>query len=174
MTSEEYDINLFVPENKSDIKNILSLKDIKTKIELNLINNKVIISDKLADLENKEVGDKIKITDSGNNEYEFIISGICENYVGHYVFMNKETYENNIGNYKTNIVYLKMDDLKYEESLSKTLMDNEHVMSVVLVDSTMNIIDDMLSSLNSVVVILIFLLRLVEILGLECFLSIKF
>lgn len=157
MTSGKYNINLFVPENKSDIKNILSLKDIKTKKELNLENNKVIISDKLADLENKEVGDKIKITDSENNEYEFIISGICENYVGHYVFMNKETYENNIGNYKTNIVYLKIDDLKNQESLSKTLMDNEHVMSVVGVDSTMSIIDDMLRSLNSVVVILIFL-----------------
>lgn len=157
MTSGKYDINLFVPENKSDIKNILSLKDVKTKKELTLKNNKVIISDKLADLENKEVGDKIKITDSENNEYEFIISGICENYVGHYVFMNKETYENNIGNYKTNIVYLKIDDLKNQESLSKTLMDNEYVMSVVGVDSTMSIIDDMLRSLNSVVVILIFL-----------------
>lgn len=157
MTSGKYDINLFVPENKSDIKNILSLKDVKTKKELKLENNKVIISDKLADLENKEVGDKIKITDSENNEYEFIISGICENYVGHYVFMNKETYENNIGNYKTNIIYLKIDDLKNQESLSKTLMDNEYVMSVVGVDSTMSIIDDMLRSLNSVVVILIFL-----------------
>ena len=157
MTSGKYDINLFVPENKSDIKNILSLKDVKTKKELKLENNKVIISDKLADLENKEVGDKIKVTDSENNEYEFIISGICENYVGHYVFMNKETYENNIGNYKTNIVYLKIDDLKNQESLSKTLMDNEYVMSVVGVDSTMSIIDDMLRSLNSVVVILIFL-----------------
>lgn len=157
MTSGKYDINLFVPESKSNIKNILSLKDVKTKKELELVNNKVIISDKLADLENKEVGDKIKIMDSENNEYEFIISGICENYVGHYVFMDKETYENNIGNYKTNVVYLKMDDLKNEESLSKTLMNKDYVMSIVSVDSTMSIIDDMLRSLNSVVVILIFL-----------------
>lgn len=157
MTSEKYDINLFIPENKSNIKNILSLKDTKTKKELELVNNKVIISDKLADLENKVVGDKIKIKDSGNNEYEFIISGICENYVGHYVFMNKETYENNIGNYKTNIVYLRMDDLKHGESLSKTLMSKDYVMSIVSIDSTMSIVDDMLKSLNSVVVILIFL-----------------
>ena len=37
------------------------------------------------------------------------------------------------------------------------LMKKDYVMSIVSVDSTMSIIDDMLSSLNSVVVILIFL-----------------
>ena len=157
MTSEGYNINLFVPENINEIKNVLNLRDNDTKKKLSLIPNKVIVSDKLADLENKKVGDKIKLIDSENNEYEFIISGICENYVGHYVFMDKETYEENITSYKTNIIYLKIDDLKNEESLSKMLMKKDYVMSIVSVDSTMSIIDDMLSSLNSVVVILIFL-----------------
>lgn len=157
MSSKDYDINLFVPENENDIKNVLNLKDVKTGKILKLYNNKVIITDKLAELENKKVGDKIKITNSDNKEYEFIISGICENYVGHYIFMNKETYEKNIGTYVTNIVYLNIDNLKNEDALSKTLMKDNNVISIISIASTINTVNNMLESLNSVVLILIFL-----------------
>ncbi len=157
MMLDNYSINLFVPDKSEEVKNVLKLRDVKTKKKLTLAYNKVIISDKLADLENKKVGDKIKLVDAENNEYEFIISGICENYVGHYVFMDKETYENKIGPYQTNITYLKIDDLKNEESLSKSLMKNDNVMSIISADSTINGVNDMLKSLNSVVLILIFL-----------------
>lgn len=157
MTSMNYSINLFVPEYENNIKNILALKDVKTGKKLKLENNKVIITDKLAELENKKIGDKIKIISSDNKEYEFVISGICKNYVGHYVFMNKKTYEDNIGSYVTNIVYLNIDNLKNEEKLSKKLMENENVISIISVASTINNVDDMLNSLNSVVLILIVL-----------------
>lgn len=157
MTSENYGINLFIPENESDIKNALNLKDVKTGRYLDLVTNKVIITDKLAELEDKKVGDKITITDSENNEYEFVVSGICENYVGHYVFMNKETYEKNIGPYETNVTYLNIDDLKNEKTLSTALLKNDNVMSVISINTTISGVDDMLSSLNSVVLILIIL-----------------
>lgn len=157
MTSDNYEINLFVPENKDSIKNAVKIKDVKTGRPLELINDKVVISDKLAELEDKKVGDKIKLTDSNNNEYKFIISGICENYVGHYIFMNKETYEKNIKHYETNIVYLNIDNVKNEDSLSTALLQNDNVMSVISVNSTINSVDDMLKSLDSVVLILIIL-----------------
>ena len=99
MLSDGYSLNIFVPDNDSDIKDILDLRDVKTKKKLTLENNKIVISDKLSQLTNKKVGDKLKIIDSSNKTYEFVISGICENYVGHYVFMNKNTYEKNIDKY---------------------------------------------------------------------------
>lgn len=157
MTSQDYGINLFVLENESDINNILNLRDLKTGKALKFVDDKVIISDKLADLENKKIGDKIKITSLDNKEYEFIISAICENYVGHYVFMNKYTYEKNIDRYNVNISYLNIDNLVNEEKISKKIMSNENVISIISVASTIDTINDMLNSLNSVVLILIFL-----------------
>ena len=156
MKVSKYDVNVFVPEN-NDLKGLINLRDVKTKKNLHLEDNKVIISDKLSALTKKDVGDKIILKLSDNKTYEFIISGICENYVGHYVFMNKNTYQNKVDNYQTNIVYLKIDDLKNEEKLSKSLLENDNVMSVMSVNSSVNTVNDMLKSLNSVVAILIFL-----------------
>ena len=151
-----YDVNIFVPY-ENDIKGIVNLKSLDTGEKLNLEENKVIISDKLSELIDKKVGDKIILKDSSNKEYKFVISGICENYVSNYVFMDKNTYEKNIGEYNTNISFLKLDDLKVEESLSRKILENNNVMSIMSVNQTIKSVNNMLKSLNSVVAILIFL-----------------
>lgn len=150
-------INIFVPFNEKDMNEIANLRDLKTGKKLHLKDNEVIISDKLAQLIKKNKGDKITITDSNNKEYTFTITDICENYVSHYVFMNKKTYEDNIGTYETNITYLKIDDLKNEDVLSKALLKNDNVMSIMSVNQTIKNVNNMLKSLNSVVLILIVL-----------------
>ena len=119
MMVEGYNINMFVPLNNTDLYSVMKLRDVKTKEILKLEDNKVIISDKLSRLTNKKVGDKITLKESSGQEHTFTISGVCENYVGHYIFMSKKTYELNIGNYETNIVYLDIDDLKNEEITTK-------------------------------------------------------
>lgn len=152
-----YQVNLMVPEDSNDLKYVLNLKDKETKEKLKLIDNKVIISDKLSDLTNKKINDKIIIKTTDNKEYEFIISGICENYVGHYIFMNKNTYEENIDNFKINISYLKLNNLKNEEKLAKELLKNDEVMTIMSLNTTIENVNNSLSSLNSVVIILILL-----------------
>lgn len=156
-TTGDYNINIFVPNDDNNIKNVLDLRSLNTGKKLDLEDNKIVISDKLSELTNKKTGDKLTITDSENKTYEFIISGVCENYVGHYVFINKDTYEENFGEYNTNIVYINIDNLKNEEKISTALLENDNVMSVMSVNSTINSVDDMLKTLNSVVLILIIL-----------------
>lgn len=157
MTTDGYDVNIFVADNTKDLEKVINLKDVKTAKTLKVQDNKVIISDKLAELINKKIGDKITLKEADEKTHTFEISGICENYVGHYVFMAKNTYEKNVSSYKTNIVYLNIDNLKNEEQLSTALLKNDNVMSVMSVNSTINGVNDMLKSLNSVVLILIFL-----------------
>ena len=154
-TSNGYSVNILTTQD--ELNGILSLNDVKTKEKLELEDNKVVISDKLADLTNTKVNDKITFEDANGISYEFTVSDICENYVGHYVFMNKKTYENNIGNYSTNVVFVKATDDKYEEEISRKLLDSEEVMTVISTESTIRTVDDMLKSLDSVVVILIIL-----------------
>ena len=157
MTSNNININIFVPFDEKDMREITNLKELNTGEKLKLKDNEVVISDKLSQLIKKNKGDKIIIKDSNNKEYTFIISGICENYVSHYVFMNKKTYEDNIGTYETNITYLKIDNLKNEEKLSRQLLKDDNVMSIMSVNQTIKGVNDMLKSLNSVVLILIVL-----------------
>lgn len=157
LTVDGYDINTFVPYDDTKFKEIVKLKDLESEKITKIQDDKVIITDKLAKLTNKKAGDEITLKSSDGKEYTFTISSVCENYVGHYVFMNKNTYEKNIGDYETNIVYLKVNDLKKEDKLAESLLKNDNVMSVISVDSTISSVDDMLKSLNSVVAILIFL-----------------
>lgn len=156
-TSKRYAINLFVPNDTKELETILDLRELDAGKKLSLEDDKIVISDKLSQLTNKVKGDKLTITDSEGNKYEFMISGVSENYVGHYVFMNKKTYVNKIGKYDTNVVFMKLDDLKHEEKISSRLLENDNVMSVISVNGTIKTIDDMLKSLDSVVFILIIL-----------------
>lgn len=157
MMAGGYSVNAFVPYDENELEQILNLRDLKTGKKLKLKDDEVIISDKLAQLVNKKEKDKITLKSADGKTYTFVISAVCENYVGHYVFMNKNTYEKNIGDYKTNIVYLKIDDLKNEKQLSTALLKNDNIMGVISVDATISSVDDMLKSLNSVVAILIVL-----------------
>ena len=157
MTTDKYSINIFIPEDEKELNKIVNLKDKNTKQKLTLKDNEIIITDKLAALTNKKVGDKFTITNTNKETYEFIISDICENYVGHYVYMNKNTYENNIDKYKTNVVYLNVDNIKNEKTLIKKLLENKNIISVVSISTTLKGIEKTFKSLNSIVLILIIL-----------------
>lgn len=155
--SIEYGITIFVPSNKEDLKNILILRDKKTKEEITLKTGKIVITDKFAQLKKKKVGDTLILKDAKNNPHTFEISGICENYIAHYVFMDKETYESNMGIYKSNIAYYTIDDSKYDDEIAKNLLENDGVMSITSMSVAMDSVYNMLKSLNSVVLILIIL-----------------
>ena len=160
ITSYEVDktsIYLMVIENEDDIKNVLNINDINTSKKLSLESNKVIISDKLSDLTKNKVNDNIMLKSPTGNKYKFNVSGVFKNYAGHYVIMNKSTYEKQLGEYKINASYINLNNIKNEEKVIKRLIDNENVISVMSLKSTIKSVDNMLKSLNSVVLILIIL-----------------
>ena len=150
-------INIMVVDNEKDIKNVLNLRNKKTKKKILLKDNEVIISDKLSDLINKNKNDKITLKAPDNDEYSFVISDVFENYAGHYVLMNKKTYEKYIGEYKINASYINLNNIEDEDKIVKDLMKDDNVISVMSIKSTIKGIDNMLKSLNSVVLILIVL-----------------
>lgn len=154
---DNYQVNLLVIENENNINNILSLKNKNTNKLLKLKDNEIIISDKLSDLTNKKIKDNIIFKTNDNINYQFKISSIFENYVGHYIIMNKNTYEKYIDKFNTNISYLKLNNLKEEEKLAKELLKKENVITILSVNSTIESVNDSLGSLNSVVIILILL-----------------
>ena len=122
-------MTMVVPENTNDFIKIFNLRDARTHKELEILDDEIIISDKMAQLMKLSVGDNISIFDSQNNEYIFTIGGICEQYVNHLVFINKNTYEKNIGQYNTNtecIKTLTMTD-KEEDEFRTELLDNNKV-----------------------------------------------
>ena len=102
------DVKINVPKNKDDIIKVVNLIDKKTKNKVELSENGIIITDKVAEILNVKKGDIVTLTDNNDIEYNLKVDGIVENYVDHYVYMSKKVAEKNFKDTK------KRDKIKDE------------------------------------------------------------
>ncbi len=149
-TADNYNINIITP--KDSLEDVINLYDKKTGKKVQLNDDGVIITEKLADLLKIKVGEAIKIQDGDGSEYTFNVSNIVKNYVYNYVYMTSNVFETNIEKYKTNMILVK-DELTQNQK--KAIIDSENVTSLMDVSSLIERVNQMLVSLNYVVVILI-------------------
>lgn len=155
---KDIDMNIFVTEDNDTLKNITKLVD-KDSNELSLETGKVIMTDKLADLLKIKVGDTVTIMDVEHHTFTYQVSAITKNYLGHYVYMDKETYGQSGLEYKTNVIYAntKKLNIKEKDALTTTLLKDEAILQVVSIETLIDNVTDMLRSLDKVVAILIVL-----------------
>ena len=152
---KEENTQIVVPKDEN-VRNIISLKNVKTKENIELQTGKIAITDKVAQLLNVQQGDKITLRDIDNKEIELEISDIVENYVYHYVYMSKDTYEQIYGKYEVNLLFVKDNlELEQEQVLSREILQKSEVNSISLISTISSAMDNMMNSLNYVVIILI-------------------
>ena len=150
------DVQVIVPKDNFD--GLINIKDLKTKQQIELKDNEICLTEKVAQLLDINVGDTIKLRNNDNEEYEVKITYIVENYVSHYVYMSKIAYENLTGKqYKTNVILTKNKELteEQEDVLATELMKNANISAITRTSTIMKILDDTLKSLDYVVIILI-------------------
>ena len=150
------DTSIIVVENTEDFKNIANLRDIDSGNIIDLSNEGVLISDKLASLLEIEKGGNITLTDSDNNEFEYKVLGIVENYIGHYVYINKDLYESKENDFNINTLFIKYKEGNNDnEAFEEMLLDDNSVTSITVVENSLEHVRDLLKSLDLVVMILI-------------------
>ncbi len=151
---EDKEVNLIVPENENELTNVIKLNDLNNeKKEILIPNGQVVLSEKLAKTLDIKVHDKVSFM--VKDEYKDIEVGyIVENYVNDYAYMNLNTYENIFGDYQSNVILLKTND-NYDTDFDKQIMELDSISNVISTDIAYRLMKDILSSLNSVVVILI-------------------
>ena len=155
---EDKSVKLIVPKNISEFKDFISLRERSSQKEIQLDNNGVVITEKLSKSLGVKKGDKITIENEDGDRKEVEVSAISEMYVDHYVFMSPEYYKSTFGvTNEINALALKLNDTstKVEEVLGTELMDNDIVKSVSFYSGLVNNFDNMISSLNIVVIVLI-------------------
>ena len=154
----EEDVQIIVPKEPKDLDEVINLTDVKTGEKVQLEENAICLTDKVAELLNVKQGNTITLKDSKDKERQVKISNIVENYVYHYVYMSRITYENLYGeNYNTNMLFTKNNNLSKEQetNLATEIMNQSEVASISRNSSIMNLLDDTMKSLNYVVIILI-------------------
>ena len=153
----EEDVQIIVPKNQDELEKMISLIDINSKEKIQLQKGQIVITDKLAELLDVKQGDKITLK-SDDEENEIVISNVAENYVYHYAYMTRETYEELFGKqYETNAILTKNIDMNEEQenSLSTEIMNQNEVSSITRNSDVEGVMNTTMNSLNYVVLVLI-------------------
>ena len=154
----EEDVQLIIPEDSKKIEDVIIFFEKKTGENVVLSNSEILITDKLAQLIDAKQGDIIIIKNSDGLERKAKIGNIVENYVSHYIYMSKELYTDLYNeNYKTNIILTRNAEMEEEQKseLAKDIISKESVTAITQASSMTKYIEDMMGSLNYVVIILI-------------------
>ena len=154
---QQQEVTMITPDDFNSISKSISLIDLKTNnIIDNISDNSCIISEKTAKLLDIDVGDKISLLDNGNNKYDIKVSYIIKNYINQYLYINKNTYNNLFKDYKINSILISLkDEDKNSKDFDKKYISNGYALTIVDNDDIKSSMNDMLSSIDSIVAILI-------------------
>lgn len=154
------------PSSQEEISAYVDFHDRKTGEKYTLSDNGVIINEKTAKLLDVSVGDTIYIKDEEEGNKAIYIAHICENYLGHYMYMTPTYYETIYGEAPdyNSILFVMADAEQKEgavsaeeqlESVGQALLKEDGVLNVSYTSDMEKQLDDMLRSLNLVIVVLI-------------------
>ena len=156
-------LELVVPEDPAKAGDYVLMRERIGHAPLSLSDDGVIVSEKLAHELGLGVGDEIDIyqeDDIGNATGDAVslpIAGVMENYVSQYLFISPALYEEAFGNPPAwDTVYAKTtDDEDVRARLSAELLEMPGVKTVGYNDEQIDSYRTMLTSVDSVVVVLI-------------------
>ncbi|WP_242237537.1 FtsX-like permease family protein [Streptococcus acidominimus] len=151
-------ISLFVSQEK-DLSSFVSLRNPTTGQALLLPEKGAIVSEKLAQLYQVEVGDKMTI--KINQEPVTIqVAGIAEMYAGHFIYLSTTAYQEAAGKShqpNASLVVLGNDQTKVLERVATDFLAMKGVLAVVQNTSLITLLETIVQSLQSVMIILIVL-----------------
>lgn len=159
-TDKELEVDVLVPENPGTLKNFINLK--LNDDDVPFTDDGAVISKKLANKTDTEIGDTIKISwteGSRTVEYEVKVSGIVDNYAFHYVYMTPAYYNTVTGTSLTyNYLFCQIaNGLTTEQKvqMENTINDiqgvNGSVFTTVVIENFNNIVN----TLNMVIILFI-------------------
>ncbi|ORO79508.1 peptide ABC transporter permease [Streptococcus oralis subsp. dentisani] len=133
-----------------DFKPFIALEENGQEVE---ITAGAVVSQKLAQLANVKVGDELELDGK-----EIKVAAISENYVGHFVYLNRATYEQVYGTRPQDNTYLvKLKDLtpSNTEQEAAIFMEKAAVSGVVQNATAIHLFESVASSLNKTMAILV-------------------
>jgi len=152
-----YEAQLIVPDNIDELRGVINLRDRDRKKDMEIADDKVYLSDKLAELLDVKIGSEVTVINDEDNSVKAVVGGISENYLSHYVYVSKEFFSKNIKDYYTNTVILRNEknDAVTENAITEKILTIDNIETVILSSAIMNRLSVMTSSLNYVVIILV-------------------
>ena len=151
----EKDIYLITPENVNEISEFINLQNRTTKENIKLTDNGIILSEKAANQAKVSVGDSVTLK-VNNKEYNFNVIGIAENYTFNYAYISPNYYKEILDKEPIyNSIIVNTNNIDDENDFSMNIMENKIVSGVSFNSVVRQTFDNMISSLNYVIIVII-------------------
>lgn len=152
------DYYYMVPEDVTAFADFADLHNRQTGEPTPLGEEGVVLTEKLASTLNVNPGDTVTLEDSDGNQADFTVTGVCEHYVYNYVYMSAESYANGFGSEPAwNAIMSQMTDNSQlgRDAVSAKLLAMDEVASLNFTADSMDMVLNMLESIDAVVVLII-------------------
>ena len=155
---EWHDVYLDVPRDVDRFPEFVTLQDRMTDAVYTLDDSGAILTEKMATELDVEPGDTITIRDDDLGDLEVKVQAVCENYMGHYLYMTPGYYEEVYGSAPDyNCIFYKTADRITEEAerIGEEALAVPGALSVSYTTDLKEQVDNMLGALDSVIAVLI-------------------
>lgn len=145
----------YIAVDGKEVDKYIKLENRKTSEKIQLDDNGVVVTEKLAGLLNVKKGDKITIKDSGIS-IEAKVNGVTENYLYNYIYMTPKMYKKIYSkDIKYNEIFFNTKEVLNDETsktnLSDKLKENDKVQAVIYTSQYNELFNMSLRSLMSIV-----------------------
>ena len=157
---EEDNVYITVPSDTGALNDYFTFRQRTTGEPVPFEEGSVIITEKLAERQNLDVGDVITVENADGKTASFSITGVCENYVYHYIYMSEDVYRDAFGkDPEVNLLYCSLadgvDTPEAEDELSTALLKCRDVAGAQFTHEITASFSQSLGSINYIVVVLI-------------------
>ena len=152
------DVYLNVPKEAEPFFRFVVHRDRITKEVYSLEEDGVILTEKMAKKLGVAAGDSIYIQDEEKGELEVVVSAVCENYMQHYLYMTSSLYEKIYGKtpeYQSVYFMMKEGRETEQEEVGEEILREKGALSISYTSDIETQLNDMLVSLNIVMVVLV-------------------
>lgn len=152
------DIYLTVPKDIETYKEFVVFRDRNTQEGRELTQEGAILTEKIAKMTGVEAGDTIVLENDDFGSVEIPVAGITENYLSHYIYLTPELYEKCFGEKPVYNEVLYQTTEEYEDQahgMGEEFLRLEGALSVSYTDTIAAQLENMLSALDLVIVVLI-------------------
>ena len=148
------DTYLVVPADKNLFKNYYTLRNQFTENGIQIDDNGVVITQKLAKVLKIGKGDTIKVKDTDNNLYSLKVSDVTKNYMQNYIYISKNLY-NKVFEKDISYNMIVANYTQNKNVLAEHLLEDGSIVNVTFKDNILRQVTNENKSLNNVVALLV-------------------
>ncbi|MHB1485911.1 MAG: FtsX-like permease family protein [Saccharofermentanales bacterium] len=156
---ENIETSVYVPKDPSKFNEYILLNNRTSGKAIGFNDNAVVVTEKLASALKIKTGSTFKIENTDGKTADFILTGITENYVGSYIYIHPAEYARAFGSIKSYDTYLVKSLIRNsgdQDAFLTSIIASGDISNAEFVSQTRKSYDDLLSTMDFVVLVLIF------------------